>query len=213
MEQQTAPTAAPDTSAPNTATPPAAAPAQPATTPDQDPSWLAGRLERERKAILKELGVDSADDVKKALADLKAKREAEKTETQKTAELIADLKRKEERLSSLETAVSVKAKNELALLTETQRKAVEALAPDNDPALVLGAIEALKPTWVVPEPPKQTQPEPPKTTMLPASANGPAEPTTSPPNRKAQYEELLQKNPFYAHAFYKQHAREIYPDK
>ncbi len=212
MSENTAPNAAPDNSAPST--PVAAAPAAPAPGKSQEDvnRIVQERLDRERSNWLKALGYDGTEeDAKKAFAEHKAKLDAEKSEAQKTAELIADLKRKEQRLTSLESSVSVMAKNELAGLTEVQRRAVEALAPDNDPAMVLGAIEALKPTWVVPEPPKA--PEPPKDTMLPASAGGPPETTTSPPNRKAQYEELLKTNPFYAHRFYMQHAREIFPDK
>ena len=43
---------------------------------DKEPSWLAARLEREQRSVLKKLGVESVDDAKKAIEDLKKLRDA-----------------------------------------------------------------------------------------------------------------------------------------
>lgn len=208
-----APVAPPSTQA---APPTAPAPTAPRAD-DQNPPWLADRLERERKAMLKTLGVESEDDAKKALADFKAKQDAEKTEAQRNAEKLSELDRTKARASELEATVKGRATRELAGLTEAQRVAVIAIAGD-DPAAQLKTIDALASTWAAPA---TTATAPATTTTPPATA--PASATTAPPRSappdttqtqaspKETYQRLKATNPVQAAAFLKQHAHEIYP--
>lgn len=165
---------------------------------DQKPSWLDARLERERKSVLKDLGVDSVDDAKKALAELNAKRESEKSSAQKAAELEATLKSEKASKAEMVEALSAFAKNQLASLTEAQRNAVAAVAGD-DPAKQLKTIAALAPTWAQQAAPAAATATPvvPKDTATAPSAPKEAG-NVSPPDPKAIYEELVKTNPIIA---------------
>ena len=191
--------------------------AAPATrADDQNPPWLAERLERERKAMLKTLGVESEDDAKKALADFKAKQDAEKTEAQRNAEKLSELDRTKARASELEATVKGRASRELAGLSDAQRAAVLAIAGE-DPAAQLKTIDALAPTWATAAPVATT------TTPAATPAAAPAAATTAPPRSapsdttqtqaspKETYQRLKAANPVAAAAYLKQHAQEIYP--
>jgi hypothetical protein len=156
-----APIAAPNA----TAQPPAAQPPAPQPDvdkePERDPAWLGKRLERERKKAvseaeaearkkaLAELGIDDPDRVKKLLAEEKKREEAQKSQEQKLAELQVREKERESRLKELEDTVKLDASEQLAALTEEQRKAVLDLAGE-DPAKQRRAIATLRPTWAKP---------------------------------------------------------------
>lgn len=167
---------------------------------DEKPSWLDARLERERKAVLKELGLDSLEDAKKAVAAARADEEAKKSTAQKAAELEASLKSTKAEKDQLAEALSIYAKSQLSALTEAQRSAVAAVAGD-DPAKQLKTIEALRPTWasvtaaapVIAEKPKDTAPAP----AAPKSEGT----ASSPPDSKAIHAELKKTNPVLAARF------------
>lgn len=192
----------PGTGKPAPAAAPPPAPPAPAGEPEEKPSWLNARLERERRSLLKEMGVENVDDAKKALADLKAKQDAEKTSAQKAAELAESLKASNAEKASMAEALGVYAKAQLAGLTEVQRSAVTAIAGE-DPAKQLKTIEQLRPTWgAAPAAPTQAPaapappPKPADTAPAPsAPKDGPA---TSPPDPKAVYAELKKTNPVIA---------------
>ncbi len=184
------------------------APAPAAAPPDdQKPSWLDARLERERAKVLKDLGVESLDDAKKAFADLNAKREAEKSSAQKAAELEASLKTTKAEKDSMAEALGLYAKSRLGALSEAQRNAVVAVAGD-DPAKQLKTIEALVSTWAnaaapaAPAVPKDTAP----TQAAPKDSG-----TVSPADPKAIYTELAKTNPILAARYRAQNG--LYDDK
>lgn len=215
--------AAPDTSAQNP--PAAAAPAtsaapqpaaanQPAEQPIMSTEALNERLERERRKLLKDLGVENVDDVKTALAELKAKREAAKTEGEKTAEKLAELAREKARADSLHETVAKRAAAEMKSLSDEQRAAVVEIAGD-DVAAQLRAITALTPTWAAKPAAAQAQTQTaapastPATTAPPRSA--PSDSTQTQSSPKETYLRLKKTNPVMAAEFLTQHAREIYP--
>lgn len=184
--------------------PPGVVAAPPSPTPapsesDKDPQWLGARLDRERKKILADLGVEDVEDGKKSIAELKAKREAEKTAAQKATELEGKLKTTAAEKEAMAEALGTYAKAQMATLSAEQRAAVTALAGE-DAAKQLKAIEALTPTWkaagspaasttaVTPAPVADTAPR----------ANAPNAPTTSPPDPKAIHAELQKTNPVIA---------------
>jgi hypothetical protein len=153
-----------ETTAPATATPPPATPAAtpaaaavvvPPAVPDQpagggepNPAWLKSRLEREQRTMLKSLGVESVEDISAALADLKKRRDSEKTERQVLDEAMAQLKAQVKRIPALESALNAQTDAEMAKLTDGQRAAVLNIAPV-DKAQQLSCINALRPTWTV----------------------------------------------------------------
>lgn len=125
---------------------------------DKDPPWLPERLaraqktavkegeEKGRKALLAELGIDDPEVVKKLVSDKKKRDEDAKSQEQKLAEYQLREQQNQARLKELEEAVKLDAAEQLALLTEEQRKAVVELAGD-DPAKQRKAIATLRPTW------------------------------------------------------------------
>jgi len=133
-------------------TPPVAAPPPPAEDPNlvrMTSAQLKERLDETRSAaeskIAKELGVTVAE-AKVILAAHKAKEDASKSDVERlTAEREA-LKAKAAELDRYRGAVEIRAKYELAALTEEQRAAVLKLAKD-DPADQLTYIETLRPSW------------------------------------------------------------------
>lgn len=124
-----------------------AAAAEPDAKPEvKDPNWLPARLERERRSMLKDLGVEKVDDAKAAIAELRKIRDAEKTETERLRSELAAASEKAKRSDYLEGVLALKAKSELATLTDAQREAVLGIAPE-DSGAQLKAIETLRPTW------------------------------------------------------------------
>lgn len=197
------PSVALDTSAaqpPQAAPPPAAAPSQSAKTSSdsEKPHWLDARLERERKAVLRDLGVEDVEAAKAALAELAAKREGEKSAAQRAAELDAALKAERETVGAMRDALNAFASGAMAALSEAQRAAVTAVAGD-DPAKQVRTIEAMRPTWAAsaaaPEAP--APPSPPADTApargAPSDGGG-----VSPPDTRAVYDELRKTNPIIA---------------
>lgn len=166
------------------------------TPENEKPAWLDARLERERAKVLKDLGIDSVDDAKKALAELNAKREAEKTAAQKAADLETSLKATKAENENMASALNAYAKAQMGTLTEAQRQAVVGVAGE-DPAKQLKTIEALKPTWVSASAPAVPAVEAPKDTA-PAPAAPKDGTTSSPPDSKAIHAELKKTNPILA---------------
>ena len=215
-----------------TPSPPLAAASQPATppAPEKDPNWLNERIARAQKnaqaALLKDLGLESIDDAKAAVNDLKAKREAEKTTAQKAAEYENKLKAVTAQNESLSTAVATYAAAQMGTLSDPQKAAVVAIAGE-DPAKQLTTIEALRPTWKTTAPagtdassastqqtapggapapalapaPGTAAPQPRPADTAPAP-NAPKDTTTTPlTDPKAVYAELKKTNPVIAARF------------
>jgi hypothetical protein len=175
--------------------------------PDQDPPWLAKRLEQQKRVLTKELetnarakalvelGIDDPEKVKKILDDQRKREEAAKSQEQKLAEYQLREQQREARVKELEEAVKLDTAEQLAVLTEEQRKAVVELAGE-DPAKQRKAIATLRPTWAKPAPAAQqetqvqqpgsapqgsTVPTQPQTNAAPVASAKPAT-ATAPPN-------------------------------
>jgi len=135
---------------------------------------LKPRLERERAAeraaLFKELGVADEKELKAITAEVKERREKDKTAETKAAEANQKLTEAERRLQSHEETIKVYRDNEMKGLTEVQKKAVTDLAGD-DAAAQLRAIAVLRPTWLTPVAQTSTGTESTSTTAaVPATA-------------------------------------------
>lgn len=180
---------------------------------------LNERLERERRKMLKDLGVENVDDAKKALADFKAKQEADKTEAQRNAEKLSELERVKAEVAELRADSAAQAASAMAGLTDEQREAVKAIAGD-DPAAQNKTIRAMAKTWAKPATPATpatpaatTQAVTPPATTAPAAGSAPAQVTTPPTDHKAIYKDLEKRNPAQAANYLSRHLREIYPEQ
>lgn len=176
---------------------PAAPAAKPTPAAPEEPAWLGPRLERERAKILKDLGVESLDEVKKAVGEAKKAEEAQKSDAQKRGELESTLKKELAEKQALTEALGSYAKSQMGALTDEQRNAVSALAGE-DPARQLKTIEALRPTWAsaaaVAAP--AATPAPKDTAPAPAAPKEGA--PLPPPDAKAIHAEMLKTNPIAA---------------
>ena len=195
MSDTTAAPAATDTITPAVA--PVATPAPAPSAPvDQEPAWLAGRLQRERdataKQILAELGVADAKDAKAALKAYRDSESAKKTEDQKLRERLAALEPLETRVTALTETLTAVAQAELAKLTEVQRASVTRVA-GADPQRQLDVITALRDSWTVAAP---AAPPAPQNTAPAAPAPAPAAPGVT--NHIATWEALKRANPVEA---------------
>ena len=207
----------PKQTAPAPQPPPAPAPAPQAD--DKEPAWLASRLQRERAAALKELGIDGdPSEARELLKQHRERSEKDKSEVQRLTEAKAKAEEKAARAAELDKAVEAYANRELAKLDKAKQEAVRAIA-GSDHAKVLSAIEALTPTWEAQAAgddkaaadAKATPPqEPPKPTA--PGRNAPPADSAAPPDAKSQYESLKQSNPFMAFDYWQKHRADIHPD-
>jgi hypothetical protein len=121
--------------------------------------------------LLKSLGVSSLEEAQKAIAEATAKREAEKSETQKRVELEASLKAQSEILQSQTQALKAFADEQMKSLSDAQRAAVIDLAGD-EPAKQIKALTTLRPTWAAPAAPETvTNTAPPPGAPKPVGTN------------------------------------------
>ncbi len=195
--------------------PPVAAPAAPAVDPE-NPPWLAGRLERERRTHLAELGIT---DPAKAKALLEAATKAEndaKSIGEKLGTTTAERDALKTEAERLRVVTAEWAGRQMMGLSAPQQAAVKAIAGD-DPAAQLKAITALTPTW------GQLAPIPGSAPITPPAPTPPASGTAPPPTApggtsisqqspKETHAALLKTNPFEAANFALAHAREVFPD-
>ncbi len=184
---------------------PAPAPAKSETSAEEKPSWLDARLERERRSVLKELGIESLDEAKKTLTEAAAKKEAEKSVAQKLGEVEKERASERKRMTEMEETFSVLATAQLKTLSDAQRAAVALVAGD-DPAKQLKTIEALRPTWASAAAPAATaSPEAARNTAVAPNAPKDAGTLSSPPDHKAIYAELMKSNPIFASRYALEH--------
>lgn len=164
----------------------------------EDPEWFKPRMERERSKWLKDLGVTSLEDAKKAVDAAKAAEDAKKSAAEKAAELELSLKSTQAKANEMAEALGAYAKSQMGALTEAQRNAVAAVAGE-DPAKQLKTIEALRPTWAsAAAPAAPAAPPPPKDTAPAPAAPKEGAVTSTPPDAKAIHEELQKTNPVLA---------------
>lgn len=158
-------------------------------------SAFNARLERERNAILKDLGVDSVDTVKQAIAAAKAAAEAQKTDAEKAASAKSALEAAQAKNAELTSTVAEVAKAALEGLTEEQRNAVLDLAGD-DPAKQIRAANAVK--KLAPAPTTTTATSAPVVQDTLPTKGAPKEQGNpgSAPDPQAIFVELMKVNPF-----------------
>jgi len=225
----TAPTAAPTApatapAAPAPAAPPATAPA-PAAQPQQtapvtptetvDQAWLKTRLDRQaetaRKAVLAELGVTDTEAAKAAIKAANDAAEAQKSADQRAVEAAARAAEAQAAATRHEAIIKEQAGRMMMVLTAEQQKAVTDFAGE-DPAQQLRAIQAFGPTWAAAAAASQPTaaaagaPAAPAAPATPATTSpAPGAPSgdtpTSPPDKRAVYEQTAQQNPFAAAAY------------
>jgi hypothetical protein len=181
----------PDASATTPAATPAAAAAAAATAPAstvvKDPPYMSDRLERERRSVLKQLGVKAPKDIPAASAIQEAKKNIQgQKERRRAAE--KDANESKAKLADLESKVGViktYADLEMQSLDDKTRDIVKALAGE-DPAEQLrqiGAMRALgKATQAATAAPATA--DKPKDTPA-AVATNPAPANTAPPGAPA----------------------------
>jgi hypothetical protein len=197
--------------------------------PNELPAWVAKRVEQAkragakdaeavvRKAMLAELGVDDPAKIKQIVDEQRKREEAQKSQEQKLAELTVREQQREARLKELEETVKLDASEQLAALTEDQRKAVLDLAGE-DPAKQRKAIATLRPTWapaapatppIVPATNASQAPVVAPTKPAPPTAPGNVAPTPAGTqvvaNHLQVYEQLLASSPFVAADYYQAH--------
>lgn len=178
------------------------APAKSETPAEEKPSWLDARLERERRSLLKDLGIDSVDEAKKLFKEAADKKEAEKSDAQKRGELEKTLESERRKMTEMAEALNAHATAQLKGLSDAQREAVLGIAGE-DPAKQLKTIEALRPTWASAAAPAAEM----KTadTSAPRSAPKDEGSQSSPPDHKAIYADLLKANPILASRYALEH--------
>lgn len=227
-----APNAALANNDPGKAAPPAPpAPEQAAAPKPGDvgtPEWLNPRLEQKARAakaeLLKEIGVEDADVLKKLVAEHKARADAEKTASELFAAEKKAREKAEKDAETYKTALASRADAEVAQLTPEQRAFVDKQG-GTDPAKRLAAIEdvrallgSAKPppevkTEKKPEEQAKSAPEVKRPLPAPAStAPGGAPPGGQPPapvDHLATLERLDRTNPMAAGRYFDKYRAEI----
>lgn len=195
-----------------------------ATAPDADPgdgslpSWVKDRIERSKRAVLRDIGASTLDEAKALKAERDALKEATKTVEQRESERKAELEKAAAERDELRKDLADYAEAQLAKLPEDERELIVDAAP-RSPAKQLRLIEkyhAIQ-TKRAEEAAKKAAPATsaaaPAQRPAPAStttANGaPQAATTSPVNHRAEYERLKATNQYAASKYLLIHQREI----
>jgi pyruvate dehydrogenase E2 component (dihydrolipoamide acetyltransferase) len=179
-----APAAAAPVAQPAVVAPPAPAATSPVPSVQNDPPYLADRLERDRKSVLKQLGIKiekgipaqtQIDNAAKKLEDTKQSRKDERKAKEKAEAKVVEL---EARVSAIKTFADIT----LAGLTTEQQAQVKAAAGD-DPAEQLKIVALLQPSFAKAPaaPPAATPPAVDAKPPIPTQAPAPAPAGTAPP--------------------------------
>jgi len=176
---------------------------------------LKERLDETRAAaerrVLAELGVEDLDKAKQLLS-----KAAPRTD-EKWSQLESTASQQAEKLAEMEAMLaamtSERAANTLSALPEQARQAIEQATDDAEERIALaqvfqaaGVLSPATPPAAAP-----TAPVAPVavSTALPRSA--PVDASTSPPNRKDEYDRLKRENPIAAAHYLSRFSREIFP--
>ncbi len=186
-------------------------------TAPAEPEFLRDRLDRERRSVLKDLGIklkrdeDPSERIAQFQNELTSDREENKTLKQKLAANETQMAE----LASSKAAVKVFAEMEFNSLTEAQQKIVIASAGD-DPNERLKTIAIMKASGGAPAP-TATQPATPAPIPAPAqTAPGtpaPAPTSSTVPDVRAEHARLQQSNPLEAAAYLLQNRHAFYQQK
>lgn len=181
------------------------------------PEFVGIRVDRAKKAVLKELGVKvkKSDDPNAKLAEFKTGLEAEKGKRKEMKAKIEEQAATIARLSQSEAAVKVFADMEFSALTPAQQDMVKTLAGEdpNERIKVISQMKALQPTAVPVAAPVTAAPIP--TPAQTAPANGsPEAATSSIVDPKTEYARLAAdpRTSLVAAAYLLQNRRLMYPD-
>lgn len=195
------------TVASNTAAPPKAKdPAPPAAKEgENEPMFLKDRLDRERRAILKDLGIKlkRGEDPQERIEAYAQELETDRTASKALRDKIADYENKLSQLAASTAAVKVFADTEFAALTDAQKAIVIASAGDdpNERLKTIAIMKAMKPEpAVTPEAPKPPIPAPAQT----APAVGGPTPGAAPGqvvDVKTEHARLKESNPLVAASY------------
>lgn len=200
------------------ATPPPVTTPEPKESDVENKSWFTARLERERRVTLERAGFKSEDDAKAAAELAKKYADEQKTLSQKHAEAEARATEAASKHAAAQAVIKEHAERQLVGLTEEQRAAVKAIAGD-DAALTLRTISSMLPTWAKIEADKaaadaaakaaEAAKAKPTGDTVPAPGAPPGVTPQSPPNHRAIYADLKNKNPFAAARYAEEHP-EVY---
>jgi hypothetical protein len=160
------------------------------------------RLAQKEKQVLKELGVETIEQAKANLAELKKLEQERMTETERLKARVAELEPIAKERDEYKGAIAARAAQELAALSPEQRAAVEGIA--STPSAQLKAIETLRPTWA-----KAAAPIAAPASTTPAPSAPPAASTTSGPNHYEVWQSLKKTNPIAAASYLDLHQVEI----
>lgn len=199
----------PDEIASNTA--PVADPPKPRVPADDlPPEALAARLEAAKRTgqteLLKQLGVDNPDQIKAALAALKAAEDAKKSDAEKLTSTQAELARANAALEKQRQMSDALWVVESAKLTPEQLAAVTTAAGDESSDRIR-ILAALRPTWTAPAAPASAAPPVSTTPNTPAPSTTPP---GSPVDHKVVWEGLRASNPILAANYLLAHQSSIY---
>lgn len=176
---------------------------------ERDPQWLGARLERARRELLKDIGVEDVKDAKLALAEFKKLQDAQKTEMEKARERISELEKVAARAKLYDEASKYDVEELLAGLTEVQRTTVLGIAGD-DPLQIKNVVRQLRPTWVT----AAAEAKEPKRVAAPVTTTAPT-PNVTPAHaghvdHYAVWQQLTEAKDLVAAAHYRlRHSQEI----
>lgn len=237
MSDATPGAAAPTGGAAPAVTPPAATEPKPQVKADDlPPEALKARLESAkdaaRREMLAELGVTDTKNAKEALAELKRRQDAEKTEQERLAARVAELEGKAAKADHATQVAARRAAAELSNLSDAQRAYVTKAAGD-DPLKQLETIDTLRETGLLATAPAAPAAAPPTPGAAPAATptvaapaptstapapNAPPQGSVSQLDHKAIYAGLNTPgsptyNPFAAAAYLGRFQQQIFPGR
>lgn len=175
---------------------------------------LKERLDETRAAaerrLLAELGVDSLDRAKQALA----KQAAPTDDNGKLRELEASTAAQAAKIAELESLVAAvtqeRAMSTLSSLPEQARRAIEEATDDPEERIALAQVLAAAGVSApAPQPVAAPVPQQIVSTAPPRSA--PVDASASPPDRKSEYMRLKRENPVAAAHYLTRYSRQIFP--
>ncbi len=177
-----------------------------------EPEFLKDRLDRERRSILKDLGIKlkRGEDPQERLDEYKTELESDRTENKTLKKKVADHEATIGELAASKAAVKVFADTEFAALNEAQKAIVIASAGD-DPNERLKTIAIMK-AVAPPVAAVATTPAPiPAPAQTAPTAAAPAPASSQVVDVRAEHERLQTTNPLLAAAYLLQNKQSYYP--
>ncbi len=180
-----------------------------------EPEFLKDRLDRERRSILKDLGIKlkRGEDPQERLEEYREQLDSDRTQNKTLKKQVETHEATITELSASKAAVKVFADTEFSLLNDAQKAIVVAAAGDdpNERLKTIAIMKAMTPPVVAPATVVAPIPAPANT----APAQGAPVPGTTPQtvNVREEYARLQQSNPLSAAAYLLQNQRAFYTQK